>query len=247
VRFGVLGPLLMIDACGRSPRLRGDRQRALLATLLFNANQPVSTQRLIRAVWPGMPPKSCASNLYTYVSRLRERVGDDRLVREGAGYRLRVEPDELDLLVFRAESDLGRRTARAGDPESAAACFRRALGQWRDRPLADLQVPALDPEIARLEDERAAVFEDCMDVELAAGRHTALVGELRAALAEQPLSERLAGQLMVALQRSGRPAEALALYLRTRATIVAETGIEPGPLLRNLHAQLLRGDEASMT
>src|SRR5690349_3387861 len=133
----------MIDGCGRSATLRGDRQRALLAMLLFNANEAVSAQRLIRAVWPGAPPKSCVSNLYTYVSRLRERTGDDRLVREGAGYRLRVEPDELDLLVFRAESELGRRAARAGDPETAAERFRRALGQWRDRPLTDLYVPVL--------------------------------------------------------------------------------------------------------
>ena len=247
VRFGVLGPLQMIDANGRCPRLRGERQRVLLAMLLFSANRPVPIQRLVAAIWPGDPPKSYASNLYTYVSRLRERLASARLDRDGAGYRLRVGADELDLSVFRAERDRGRNAARAGDPEAAAAHFRCALGQWRDRPLTDLYLPALEPEIVRLEAERNAVFEDCMDAELAAGRHAVLIGELRAALTEQPLSERLAGQLMMALQRSGRPAEALTLYRATRATIIAEIGIEPGPDLRNLHTQLLRGELARIT
>lgn len=245
-RFGVLGPLQVIDAHGRCLQLRGERQRLLLAMLLFRANRPVPIQRLVAAIWPDEPPKSWASNLHTYISRLRERIGAVRLDRDGAGYRLRVGVDDLDLLSFRAARDRGRHAVQAGDPEASVAHFRRALGQWRDRPLADLHLPALEPELARLEAERDAVFEDCMDAELAAGRHAVLVGELRAALAEQPLNERLAGQLMVALQRCGRLAEALTLYRDTRATMVAETGIEPGPDLRTLHTRLLRGEPATI-
>lgn len=210
--------------------------------LLFYANQYVSTERLVGALWPTVPPKSYASNLYTYVSRLRERIGPAHIDHDTGGYRLRVEVDELDLLVFRAETDLGRRAARAGDLAEAATHFRLAVAQWRERPLADLHVPALDPEVARLESDRLAVFGECVDAELAVGRHVELVGELRAAFAEEPLSERLAGQLMVALQRSGRQAEALAVYREARATVVEETGIDPGPELRELHAQVLRGE-----
>jgi DNA-binding SARP family transcriptional activator/tetratricopeptide (TPR) repeat protein len=242
VRFGVLGPLVVADATGAWLRLRGDRQRSLLAMLLFNANQAVSTERLVGALWPDIPPKSYASNLQTYVSRLRERLGSLRLDHAGGGYRLAVADDELDMLVFLTESQRGRRAAREGDPVAAAAHLRRALAQWRDHPLAGLHVPALDPEIARLETERLTVFEDCMDAELAAGRHAELVGELQAAVAEQPLRERLAGQLMVALQRSGRQADALEVYRATRARLIEETGIEPGPDLRRLHTKVLRGE-----
>jgi DNA-binding SARP family transcriptional activator len=235
-RFGVLGPLLVTDASGQWLRLRGDRQRSLLAMLLFHANQQVPTERLVGALWDSVPPRSYASNLHTYVSRLRERVGPiDHL---GNGYRLSVEESDLDLLVFLAESERGR---RAADPVAAAAHLRTALAQWRDHPLADLHLPALGSEVARLETERLAVFEDCMDAELAAGRHTEVLGELRAAVAEHPLSERLAGQLMVALRRSGRQADALAVYRATRTTLIEETGIEPGAELRQVHADILGG------
>lgn len=242
VRFGVLGPLLVADASGQWLRLRGDRLRALLAMLLFHANHHVSTERLVAALWPDTPPKSYASNLQTYVSRLRERIGPARIDHASRGYRLHVDDDDLDLLVFRTEAELGRRSARAGDPAMAATHLRRALAQWRDHPLADLHLPALDPEVARLETERLAVFEDCVDAELAAGRHAELIGELQAAVAEHPLRERLAGQLMIALQRSGRQADALTAYRDTRATLIEETGVEPGTELRRMHAKVLRGE-----
>jgi DNA-binding SARP family transcriptional activator/tetratricopeptide (TPR) repeat protein len=238
-RFGVLGPLRVTDTSGEWLRLRGDRQRNLLAMLLFHANREVPADRLVGALWDGTPPRSYASNLHTYVSRLRERVGPVEHV--GNGYRLRVEESELDLLVFLTEAELGRRAARAGDHVAAAAHLRAALAQWRDHPLADLHLPVLGSEIARLETERLAVFEDCMEAELAAGRHTEVLGELRAAVAEHPLSERLAGQLMVALRRSGRQADALAVYRSTRATLIEETGIEPGAELRRVQAEILHG------
>lgn len=238
-KYGVLGPLQITGHDGQGLRLRGDRQRSLLAMLLFHANKQVPTERLVDALWPDVPPKSYASNLHTYVSRLRERLGP--IDNTGRGYRLRVDDDDLDLLVFRREAAMGRATR---DPRAAAAHLRRALAQWRDQPLADLTVPQLDAEVARLEAERWAVFEDCVEAELAAGRHADLVGELQAAVAEHPLRERLVGLLMTALWRSGRQVEALDVYRRTRETLIDETGLEPGTELREVHAAILRGDEA---
>ncbi len=237
MKYGVLGPLLATDSSGQWLRLRGDRQRSLLAMLLFHANTRVPAERLVNALWPDLPPKSYASNLHTYVSRLRDRLGPIEHV--GDGYRFAVDTADLDLLVFRAEADRGR---RAGDPAAAAAHLRTALAQWRGHPLDDVHLPALDAEVTRLEDERLSVLEDCLDAELAAGRDAELIGELRVAVAEYPLRERLAGLLMIAMQRSGRQADALDVYRRTRATLIEETGLEPGAGLRAVHAAVLRGD-----
>jgi DNA-binding SARP family transcriptional activator len=241
-RFGVLGPLQITGHDGRWLRLRGERQRSLLAMLLFHANERVPTDRLVDALWPDVPPKSYASNLHTYVSRLRERLGDTVIDHAGPGYRLRVDEADLDLLTFRTAAETGRAALRGGDAETAARHLRRALDQWRDRPLADLPLPALDAEVARLEIEKLTVFEDWVEAELAVGRHAALLGELQAAVAEHPLRERLVGQFMRALRTSGRQADALAVYRAARATLVEETGLEPGADLRAVHAEILRGD-----
>jgi DNA-binding SARP family transcriptional activator/tetratricopeptide (TPR) repeat protein len=243
VKFGVLGPLQITGRDGRWLRLRGDRQRSLLAMLLFHANERVPTERLVDALWPDIPPKSYASNLHTYVSRLRERLGDTLIDHAGPGYRLRVADGDLDLLTFRVASENGRQALKDGDPRAAARHLRHALAQWRDRPLADLTLPALDAEIARLETERLTVFEDCVEAELEAGRHAELVGELQAAVVEHPLRERLVGQLMRALQGAGRQADALGVYRTARETLVEETGLEPGAELRTVHGEILRGDE----
>ncbi|MEV4310817.1 BTAD domain-containing putative transcriptional regulator [Actinocrispum sp. NPDC049592] len=241
VRFGVLGPLTVVGPTGEL-RLRGDHQRALLAMLVFHANRPVTTDLLVGALWPELPPKSYASNLHTYVSRLRARLRGVEIDHSGRGYRLHVPTEDVDLLVFREQAAAGRSAARAGQHEKAAGHLRHALTQWRGHPLGDMHVPVLDAEITRLESERLAVFEDCADAELAAGRHAELAAELQAALIEHPLRERLAGQLMVALQHSGRQAEALEVYRRTRATLIDELGVEPGAALRRLHESLLRGE-----
>ncbi len=240
-RFGVLGPLQITGPDGRWVRLRGARQRSLLAMLLFHANERVPTERLVDALWPDIPPKSYASNLHTYVSRLRERLEPVLIDHAGPGYRLSVDDTDLDLLVFRAAVERGRNALRAGDPRAAARHLRHALEQWRDRPLADLSLPALDAEVARLETERLAVFEECVEAELAIGRHTELVAELQAAVAAHPLRERLVAQLMRALRGAGRQADALAVYRSARATLVEETGLEPGPELRATHLDVLRG------
>ncbi len=241
-KFGVLGPLQITGHDGRWLRLRGERQRSLLAMLLFHANERVPTDRLVDALWPDVPPKSYASNLHTYVSRLRDRLGHALIDHAGPGYRLRVADADLDLLTFRTAGESGRAALRHGDAETAARHLRLALDQWRDRPLADLALPALDAEVARLEIERLTVFEDWVEAELAVGRHAELLGELQSAVAEHPLRERLVGQLMRALRGCGRQADALAAYRTARATLVEETGLEPGAELRAVHAEILRGD-----
>ncbi|MFJ9780757.1 BTAD domain-containing putative transcriptional regulator [Amycolatopsis sp. NPDC101161] len=238
--FGVLGPLAVEGPPGHWVTLRGDRQRTLLAVLLLNANQHVHVDVLVEALWPERPPKSYASNLHTYLSRLRERIDGLRVDHGPPGYRLRVEPEELDLLVFRAAVADGQ---RAGDAVAASRHYRRALAQWRGPVLAGLHVPRLDADVARLESERLAVFEDCVDAELSAGRHGELTGELQAMITEHPLRERLAAQLMIALHRAGRQGDSLEIYRRLRTTLIDELGVEPGAEARRVHAAVLRGED----
>ena len=241
--FAVLGPLAIESPPGHWPVLRGERQKTLLAVLLLNANQYVHVDVLVEALWPELPPKSYTSNLHTYVSRLRDRI-DGLVIENGPpGYRLRVGPDELDLLVFRAATAAGQAAARAGDAVAAARHLRRALAQWRGPVLAGVHVPRLDAEVARLESERLAVFEDCVDAELSAGRHGELTGELQAMITEHPLRERLAAQLMIALHRAGLQSDSLEIYRRLRTTLIEELGVEPGAEVRQVHAAVLRGED----
>ncbi|MEV7092147.1 BTAD domain-containing putative transcriptional regulator [Amycolatopsis sp. NPDC051045] len=241
--FAVLGPLAVESPPGRWAVLRGARQRTLLAVLLLNANQHVPVDVLVEALWPDGPPKSHTSNLHTYLSRLRERIDGLRVEHGPPGYRLRAGPDELDLLVFRSAAAEGQAAARAGDAVAASRHYRRALAQWRGPVLAGLHVPRLAAEVARLESERLAVFEDCVDAELTAGRHGELTGELQAMIAEQPLRERPAAQLMIALHRAGQQGKALEVYRRLRTTLVEELGVEPGAEARRVHAAVLRGED----
>ena len=241
--FAVLGPLAVESPPGHWPALRGDRQRTLLAVLLLNANQHVHVDVLVEALWPELPPKSYTSNLHTYLSRLRERIDGLRVEHGPLGYRLRVEPAELDLLVFRTAAADGQVAARAGDAVAASRHYRKALAQWRGPVLAGLHVPRLDADVARLESERLAVFEDCVDAELTAGRHGELTGELQAMITRHPLRERLAAQLMIALHRAGRQGDSLEIYRQLRTTLIDELGVEPGAEVRRVHAAVLRGED----
>lgn len=238
--FAVLGALAIESPPGQWPVLRGARQRTLLAVLLLNANQHVHVDVLVEALWPERPPKSYTSNLHTYLSRLRERIDGLRVEHGPLGYRLRAEPHELDLLAFRAAAAEGK---RAGDAVAASRHYRRALAQWRGPVLAGLPVPRLEADVARLESERLAVFEDCVDAELTAGQHGELTGELQAMITEHPLRERLAAQLMTALHRAGRQGDSLEIYRRLRTTLIEELGVEPGAEARRVHAAVLRGED----
>jgi predicted ATPase/DNA-binding SARP family transcriptional activator len=240
MEFRILGPLEVIGPDG-PVALGGAKRRAVLAVLLLYANEPVSAERLALALWGEEAPRAAVKTVHVHLSRLRAALGPEALLTTtSAGYRLRVQPDELDLERFERLAEEGRGALAASEPERAAALLREALELWRGPPLADVQLERFAPaEIARLEELRLAAIESCTDAELAAGRHTLLVGELQRLVAAHPSRERLAEQLMLALYRCGRQADALAAFQATRAHLTRELGLEPGPALRALQAEIL--------
>ena len=243
--FRLLGPLEVVGDGGLGLQIGAGRQRALLALLLLRANEPVTSDRLVEELWGASPPPTAHKMLHNQVSALRHALGrNGRLETRGSAYRLNVGPDELDLDRFEALVATGR--ARIGaDPEGAAGAFREALGLWRGPPLSDLaDEPFAQIEIARLEERRWAAFEARVDADLALGRHADLVSELEVAVTEEPFRERLHGQLMLALYRCGRQAEALEAYRTVRRTLVDQIGIEPGAELRELEGAILAQDPA---
>ena len=244
--FRVLGPV-EARAEGRPLALAGARQRALLAVLLLRAGEPVSRERVIADLWGERPPDGAVKTVQAVVSRLRRALGGEaaRLVSSAAGYRLRVEPDELDLGRFERLCADGRRALAAGRHERAAARLRAALAEWRGPPLADVAFePFAPPEVARLEDLRAAAVEDRVEADLAMGRGAELVAELESLVAAEPLRDRLRGQLMLALYRAGRQGEALDVYRDAVRTLDSELGLRPGPELERLQQAILAHDPA---
>jgi predicted ATPase/DNA-binding SARP family transcriptional activator len=244
MEFAILGPL-EVRRDGRVLALGGGRPRALLAMLLLHANEPVSAERLAHGLWGEDAPAGAVRTVQVYVSRLRRALGDDELVvTTPAGYRLRVGPGELDAERFEQLVEDGRRALADRRADEAGGLLREALGLWRGPPLADLlYAPFVQAEIARLEEQRLAAMEERVEADLAAGRHAPLVGELQQLVAEHPLRERLHGQLMLALYRGGRQADALAAYRAARRVLVERLGVEPGPQLRALERSILDQDE----
>ena len=229
MRFGILGPFEVIDDHGRVVALGGPKQRAVLAILLLHAGEVVSSERLIDELWGERAPASAAKTLQVYVSKLRKALGDGVLVTRGGGYVLQSDRGEVDVDRFQALLVAGRRALQTGDPRGAGESLREALGLWRGPPLSDFAYePFAQGEIARLEEARVAALEDRIDAELALGEDAGLIGELEALVREHPLRERLCGQLMLALYRSGRQAEALDAYQRAREQLTGELGLEPG-------------------
>lgn len=247
MEFGILGTLEVRDDSG-AVALRGMKQRTLLAMLLLHANQPVNADVLMMALWGEDAPADSANALRVNVSRLRKALGDGegRLVAwTAAGYELRIDPDQLDAERFARLVTEGRRELAAGRPERAGTLLSDAITLWRGRPLGDLaDEPFAATEIARLEEQRLAALEARLEADLAAGRHAVVVGDLAKLAAEHSTREGLAGLHMRALYRCGRQAEALEVYRRTRAVLVAEIGVEPGPELRRLHDAILQQDAA---
>jgi DNA-binding SARP family transcriptional activator/tetratricopeptide (TPR) repeat protein len=230
---------------GREVVIGAAKQRALLAVLLLHANQTVSTDRLIDALWGERPPERAGKALQVYVSQLRKALDRSLLVTRAPGYALELPPDTLDTQRFEQLSDEGRDLLARGEAATAAASLRDALALWRGPPLADLSFEAFaQGPIAELEEKRVAALEDRIDADLALGRHSTLVGEIEALVAEHPLRERLRGQLMLALFRSGRQGDALSAFQDARRTLVDELGVEPGRALRELHQAILRQDPA---
>src|SRR5919201_1093184 len=241
-RFSLLGPLA-VTLDGEPVSLGGQKRRALLATLLLEPKRVVSRDRLIDALWGEDPPDTARNTVQVYVSQLRKLLPEGMLETAPPGYRLAVEPDTVDVFEFVRLSEEGRAALAAGDAARAAETLRTALALWRGPPLADLAwEPFAQSEIVRLEELRLAALEDRIDADLALGRHGQLVSELEQLVAEHPLRERLRGQLMLALYRSGREAEALEAYQATRRALVDELGIEPSPALQQLETAILRQD-----
>ena len=245
MEFGILGPL-EVRADGRAVALGGARPRAVFAVLALHANQPVSAERLAVALWGEDVPPSAVKTVQVYVARLRKALDDpDVLVTTPAGYRLRVRPGELDAERFERQVADGREALAAGRAEHAAAELREALELWRGPPLAELaSTPFAPAEIARLEEQHLAAVELRVDADLAAGRHAELVGELQQLTTQHPWRERLHAQLMLALYRSGRQADALEAYRHAREVLVEQLGIEPGAELHDLHEAILAHDPA---
>ena len=249
VEFSVLGPVEVMED-GRRLAVASGRQRSLLALLLMHPNRIVSTERIIDELWGDEPPGSGAKTIAFHVSRLRDALEPGRprgktngiLATEAAGYVLRIEPDRID--AVRCERLVSEaRTLLAGDLEAARARLGEALALWRGTPYADVADESFaQPEIRRLEELRARALEDRLEVDLALGRHADVIDELEALVAEQPLRERPRGQLMVALYRAGRQAEALRTYSAGRQVLADELGIDPGPELQQLEGWILRQD-----
>ncbi len=246
LEFGVLGPLL-VTRDGEQLRLGGAKQIALLAVLLFRANQVVPTSTLIDLLWDNDPPPTAQKTVQVFISRIRRELGTDAmsvLATEGNGYVLRVASDRVDLTRAEVLATAGR-AAIAVDPEAAAKHLRAALALWRGEPLSDVAAePFARAVIPRLDELRLSILEDRLAADLAAGQHGQLVGELRQLVLHYPLRERMHAHLMVALYRSGRQAESLEVYRQLRARLAVELALEPGPELRRLERQVLVQDAA---
>ena len=234
--FRILGPVEILDG-ERVVRLGGPKRRAVVAVLMLHPNRVVASEQLIDLVWGDDPPRAALGSLQNHVLRLRRELGD-RLVTRRPGYLLRVEPGELDLDRFRRLVE----EARVSRPSEAAPLLREALALWRGDPLADLAGEPAGAAAAHLAELRPEALENRIDADLSLGRHANLVPELDGAVREHPFRERLRAQLMLALYRSGRQADALEAYSAARTTLVEELGTEPGAELQELQRAILRQD-----
>ena len=242
MEFRILGPLDVRNG-DQAVELASGRQRALLTLLILNANETVSIDRIVEELWGEGSPQTAPKVVQNHVSQLRRGLGDGLLVTEGSGYRLRIEPGDLDVDRFEDLLSKGRSALDRGDAAGAGELLRDSLALWRGPPLADVAFePFAQAEIARLEERRMVAVEERIEADLALGRHDDLVGELEAVIARNPLRERLRAQQMLALYRSGRQSEALSVYQDARSALVEELGIEPGRPLRDLHQAILNQD-----
>jgi DNA-binding SARP family transcriptional activator len=246
MEFRILGAMEVLDTTHRLDLPKG-RGRALLALLVLHAGESVSAERLIDALWDEHPPTTASTVIHGLVSKLRKTLEPDRakghraelLQTVGTNYRLVIDPETVDANRFKRLID----EARGGAPDVRAAGLFAALGLWRGPALADFTyMPFAQRAISALEELRIEATEDRIEAELELGRNHELVPELETLVREYPFRERLRGFLMLALYRAGRQIEALEAYGATRALLVDEMGVEPGPSLRDLQAAILRQD-----
>jgi DNA-binding SARP family transcriptional activator/ABC-type branched-subunit amino acid transport system substrate-binding protein len=244
MEFRILGPLEALDE-GQPVALGGSKQRALLAVLLLHANETLSTDRLIDDLWGERPPATAGKTLQVHVSRLRRALAahDDSngmVVTRERGYQLQLDPERLDLHRFERLVADGRRALAEGPPERAARKLEEALSLWRGQPLGELvDEPFAQREIPRLDKLRVDALEQLIEARLELGRHDEVVGQLETLIREHPYRERLRAQLMLALYRSDRQADALQAYQDARRQLIEELGIEPGERLRELERKIL--------
>ncbi len=251
IDFCILGPLQAFDD-GRALPLGSTQQRALLGLLLLHPNETLSTDRLIDELWGERPPSSAAKAVHARVSRLRKALAGadgaataDLVVTRERGYELKLDLESLDSLRFERLVAEGRGLLAAGRPERAASMLERAMSLWRGAPLADLAYEQFaQPEIVRLEDLRVAALEQLIEAKLALGRHAEVIGQLETLIAEHPYREGLRAQLMLALYRCDRQADALQAYQDARRALIEHLGIEPGERLRELERAVLAQDPA---
>jgi DNA-binding SARP family transcriptional activator len=246
--FRILGPLEVAQD-GQLVGLAGARQRALLAILLLHVGEAVSTDRLIEELWGDEPPEAGPVALRVRVSQLRRALGPagELLVTRPPGYALALAPEQLDLRRFERLAEAGGAALARDDPAAAVESLREALALWRGPALADFSYAQFaQTAIVRLEELRLAAIELRVEAQLALGEHAQLAGELQALVLEHPLRERLCGQLMLALYRDGRQAEALEIYRAARRRLVDQMGLEPGPELHELERRILAQDESLM-
>jgi DNA-binding SARP family transcriptional activator len=236
MEFRILGPFEVLDH-GRDLTPARAKQRTLLAMLVLHANDVVARDQLIEGLWGDAPPGTAHTVVHGHVSALRKLLGPDRIETRGPGYLLRASSDELDLAHFEA---LVAEAQGHLDADARAARLRAALAVWRGEPLADFRYDSFaQSERARLDELKLSVLEERLDADLTRGRHGELIPELEQLVAKHPFRERLRGQLMLALYRSGRQAEALSAYHDARRALVEELGIEPGLALRQLEKAIL--------
>ena len=244
MEYRILGPLEVRDDDGAPVALGGRRQRALLARLLLEADRTVAVDQLVDDLWGHDVPGSAVKMVHIYVSQLRKLLPAEVLRTRPPGYSLHIEPGALDLDRFAALRDAGRAALAAGAAQTADEQLREALALWRGAALAEFSEPFARVEAARLEELQLACLEDRIEADIALGRQGDVVGELEALVARHPLRERLRGQLMLSLYRSGRQAEALAAYRAFRATLDEQLGLEPSVGLRALERRILQQDPA---
>ncbi len=240
MEFLILGPLEVRNG-EHTVRLGAAKQRALLGVLLLNANEAVSTTRLVDELWGEAPPATAEKLVQGYVHALRKQLGDGVVQTQAPGYSVSVDGAALDLAEFERLIE----DARAAHPDAAIELRRTALALWRGPPLADVVLEGPERHnIGRLADLRLATQIEQLDAELGLGHHVEVVGELEALVAEHPYQERAAGLLMLALYRSGRQADALEVYRSVRSRLDEELGLEPSQDLRELEAAILRHDSS---
>ena len=242
LEFRILGPLEVVGDEGPIS-LGGPKQRATLAILLLDANRVVSVERLADALYSGAAPVTAVTQVQRQISELRKALGASTIETRAPGYVIRLAPEQLDLKLFEHRAEEATRALAAGDARTAARLLADALDVWRGPPIADLaHEPFAQISIERLGEIQLAALEQRVDAELALGGHTRVIGELEELVAAHPLREHFYGQLMLALYRSGRQAEALSVYRSARETLVEEFGIEPTSALRELERAILTQD-----